>query len=56
MPYHSKAKAEKLHKALQERLDGLVTAMYGTDVREEDARLSGYHGNPPAFSGLQKWS
>ena len=44
MPYHSKAKAEKLHKALQERLDHLVTAMYGTDVSEGDARRGGYHG------------
>ena len=44
MPYHSKAKTEKLHNALQERLDRLVTAMYGTDVHEEDAKRGGYHG------------
>lgn len=43
MSYHAKAKTEKLHKALQERLDRLVTAMYGTDVSEEDLRRGEYH-------------
>lgn len=39
MAYHSTAKIEKLHKQLQERLDRLVSAMYGKNVAEKDLPL-----------------
>lgn len=45
MPCHPKATTEKLHRALQERFDRLVAAMYGSDVSDQDIRMRGLYGS-----------
>ena len=39
MPYHSKAKVQKLQHALQERFDQLMAAVAGTEASDNDRRM-----------------